>query len=317
MNFHKSATFGWKKSQRGFTLVELLVVIAIIGVLVALLLPAVQAAREAARRSSCGNNLKQMGLALHNYHDTHLALPAGSAIDYTNSSYCNGSDCRGNGMFVAILPFLEETNLEDNYDYEAKNGWLGQSAANRAVLDERAPEAYQCPSHAKWSSVERRRDYWGVCGGRVADAHGWRGDVFTDGVMYLNSWTRFRDITDGTANTLFIGESNHGEKWGLVDYGDGNKCGPSLWWDGGATTLNNKNRFSSSRSMRSVKYPINSEIYEVADDQDNEVPMGSQHPGGAQFGFADASVHFLSETIEFNTYQFLGVRNDGQVLGEY
>ncbi|MBU0716915.1 MAG: DUF1559 domain-containing protein, partial [Planctomycetes bacterium] len=223
----------------GFTLVELLVVIAIIGILVALLLPAVQAAREAARRMECSNNLKQIGLALHNYHSTHACFPAGTIIDYTNTEHC-GADCRGTSFYIPLLPFFEQAAVEKHYDYEQWNGWLGQVSSNTTVLSGTRLYLYICPSQSKWESYTPRRDYFGVVGGKTLKAHGWRGDIFEDGVMYMNSFTKFLDITDGTSTTLAVGESVHPSKWGAGNgYGDGCVGGPATWWFGGATLKNN------------------------------------------------------------------------------
>jgi len=305
------------RSPGGFTLVELLVVIAIIGILIALLLPAVQAAREAARRMQCSNNLKQLGLALHNYHSTFNCFPAGTIIDYTDVDNC-GADCRGTSFYVSVLSYFEQSAVEKYYDYKQWNGWLGQIAANQAVLSGTRLQLYICPSQAKWSSYVPRRDYFGVVGGRTLKAHGWRGDIFEDGVMYMNSFTTFRDIRDGSSSTIAVGESIHPSKWGAANpgYGDGCVGGPATWWFGGATRRNDPLSLSVGRILRSTKHPINSDILCLADDQDNDVPFGSQHPGGAMFVFCDGHVSFLSETMDWQVYQALSTRQDGEVLPE-
>src|SRR5687767_1896938 len=127
----------------GFTLIELLVVIAIIAILIGLLLPAVQKVREAAARAKCANNLKQIGLSLHNYHDTYGKFPAGAAVDITK--HCTAPDCRGNGMFAVTLPYQEQGSLLAQYNMDL--GWSG----NYAALGGYVLPLYTCPSNGKWS----------------------------------------------------------------------------------------------------------------------------------------------------------------------
>jgi len=299
---------------KAFTLVELLVVIAIIGILVALLLPAVQSAREAARRMQCQNNLKQLGLALHNYESAHGMFPAGTMIDYTNASNC-GADCRGTSFYISILPYFEQAAVEEHYDYEQWNGWLGQVAENMQVLNSVRLEMYICPSVSQWNFHHPRRDYFGVVGGKTLKHHGWRGDIFEDGLFYMNSFHRMAEVRDGSSQTMAIGESVHPSKWGAgPNYGDGCKGGPATWWFGGATLVNNPNGLSVGRVLRSTKHPVNSDILCLADDEDNDVPFGSNHPGGAMFVFADGHVQFVGETIDFDTYQALSTRAGGEVV---
>jgi len=156
--------------RRGFTLVELLVVIAIIGILIALLLPAVQAAREAARRMQCSNNLKQIGLALHNYHTAFRCFPAGATVSVPTG--CNGSDCRGTAMMVVLLPYLEQSALEQIYHpyYPANLAWLRFLSDNPQNAVYASIPAYMCPSQNKWSAMTNRKDYFGCAGGRTASA---------------------------------------------------------------------------------------------------------------------------------------------------
>ncbi|MBN2296796.1 MAG: DUF1559 domain-containing protein [Pirellulales bacterium] len=299
---------------RGFTLVELLVVIAIIGILIALLLPAVQAAREAARRMQCTNNLKQLGTALHNYHLNHQCFPAGTMIEYDlMSTSCIGGDCRGTGMYVTILPFFEEVSLEDVYVYDLK--WLQQPDEVWERLENTRLHIYICPSQTQWSDVIQRRDYFGITGGKTTLGQGWRGHIFEDGVMYMNSFTKIRDITDGTASTLAMGESVHPTKWG-----DGEKIsaecggGACAWWLGGATLRLRPLMFSSGRILRSTMHPINSSMFCHADNEDNDVPCGSKHPGGANFLFCDGHVTFLDESIDWRLYQELSTRAGGEII---
>jgi prepilin-type N-terminal cleavage/methylation domain-containing protein len=152
-----------------FTLVELLVVIAIIGILIGLMLPAVQAAREAGRRTQCINNLRQIGVALHNYETTYKCFPAGEAVDY-NLLLPGAIDCRGNPLYVAIMPYLEGGAIFQ--DYDSILGYYYQPLANWARLNAIRVPTYACPSAARWSWHIPRLDYFGVVGGKTPLAHG-------------------------------------------------------------------------------------------------------------------------------------------------
>ncbi|MBN2296795.1 MAG: DUF1559 domain-containing protein [Pirellulales bacterium] len=313
---HHSSTIGRAK-LRGFTLVELLVVIAIIGILIALLLPAVQAAREAARRMQCTNNLKQIGSALHNYNASYGCFPAGTIIDYINTEKC-GVDCRGTSFYLSILPFFEEAAVEGIYDYDAPNRWFDQTQAARNRLKKTRLHFYICPSQTEWSSYLPRLDYFGITGGKNFKSAGWRGHVFEDGVMYMNSYTKIRDITDGTACTMAVGESVHPSRWGdggvPGSYGDGCVGGAGTWWLGGATPKNDPGGLSVGRILRSTMHPINSSILCIEPWDDNDVPCGSKHAGGANFLFCDGHVTFLDETIDWQLYQELSTRAGGEII---
>ncbi len=306
-----------KRELRGFTLVELLVVIAIIGVLVALLLPAVQSAREAARRSQCINNLRQIMLACLNYESAKGTLPAGTEIDFENPADCGG-DCRGTPMYITALPYFEEGAVEELFDYKLPNGWLGQPKAIQDKFNELRLSIYICPSMADWDWHYPRRDYFGSVGGSIQDGpckRGWRGCVFDDGVFYLNSFTGLGDITDGSAYTLAIGESNHPSKWGAgPGYGNSREGGPSTWWFGGATIVGDPGSLSVGRILRSTVHPLNSSSLPIRDSEDNDAPFGSDHPGGGHFAYADGHVIFLTDDVDWKTYQGLSTRAGGETL---
>ena len=300
--------------RRGFTLVELLVVIAIIAMLVTLLLPAVQAAREAARRTQCTNNLRQMGLAVLNYESANSRFPAGTEIDFENQSSC-GADCRGTAFYLTTLPFFEEGAVNEIYDYNVPNGWLGQDPADIEMLNSLRLSVYICPSVSQWEFHIPRRDYFGVVGGRTKFAHGWRGDVFDDGVMYMNSFTPLKKITDGTSKTMMVGESAHASRWGAGEgYGEACVGGPATWWFGGATTINDPKALSVGRVLRSTKHPPNSSTLCIQPDQDNDVPFTSEHAGGVQFVYCDGHVELTTDDVDWQIYQALSTRSGDEVI---
>ncbi len=284
---------------RGFTLVELLVVIAIIGILIALLLPAVQAAREAARRSQCANNLKQIGLALQNYHDTFKIFPPGSLYDSRSTS--NGGD-RFSG-WVLIMPFMEADTIHELFDFKYGYDDSQNNAAKVVPVD-----GYFCPSKPraeKASSSVAYGDYafsagTGSC--NSATQYYWKG------MFNQNSVCRFRDITDGTSNTIAAGEKRTVQSTSLTS--------PQYRW--------------GWHSTRNMCFPMNRDVEADASYtfylntgstvagtsaawNDYWANFGSDHPGGAHFVAADGSVKFLAETIEFTLYQNLGDKGDKQV----
>jgi len=219
---------------------------------------------------------------------------------------------------------IEQTGLDSRYEMDQELGWLGWLRENPELADLPVP-VYQCPSVVDPLGYSPRRDYFGVAGGRVAAAVGWRGDVFIDGVYYINSFTRSGEITDGLSNTMGMGESIHYSRWGAgPGYGHPLKGGPSGWVFGGDCTMDGNNgrgridSMSVSRILRSTKMPINSDAYPLLSTQANEVPFGSDHPGGAQFVFCDGHVAFLQDSIDMDVYQALSTRAGEEVLsGDY
>jgi len=292
------------RSPKGFTLVELLVVIAIIGVLVALLLPAVQQAREAARRMQCSNNLKQIGLGLHNYHDTYNTFPAAARA-------------RGNGLpwLVAILPFIEQQNVHDSFNHNAAS-WQ----ANNAVAFQGKQNTYLCPSGTHNGSTHTGErvngepiwtsHYYGIMGpeGQKQDGSFYTFDVNPaghggfgrDGVLGLEEKSRtagFRDIIDGTSNTLFVGENS----WFR------NKESYRAWHRGGQVD-GSGNPVNHMGGAKNVKFAINAVPYNGSTGW-HDCSFGSQHPGGAQFLKCDGSVKFLTENLDMVIYKAAASRN--------
>ena len=206
------------RKRRGFTLVELLVVIAIIGTLVALLLPAVQAARESARRASCLNNLKQLGLASHNYHDANKKFPTAARLPIDVSGRPTG----GTNLWVELLRYFEQGNLYDKWDYDDNRNNVvdGINATQAQVI-----EILLCPSDPLTEPVSEYTAgsiawAWGYYGLSSYGGNGGKRTVLTggpphfsrmarDGVFFIGSCVGLKDITDGASNTLLFGERFH------------------------------------------------------------------------------------------------------------
>lgn len=287
----------------GFTLVELLVVIAIIGVLIALLLPAVQAAREAARRSECTNNLKQIGVAMHNHHDTLRRLPVGMA-----GSHNSGSNLGGWGWAwgVYVLPFMEQENLYETVDHRifSDSGWAGNNPEINAAM-EAAIDGFTCPSAAvpTIQGGQATHNYAGNAGSDWSSGDGAAQTWNTNGVFRFGNPRRdgltFAAITDGTSNTLMVAE-----KTGI----DGNtpRC---AWCSCNAifsTHMDNGTGTNeASEHVGSTRFAFNNR---------NERAFHSFHPTGINGLLVDGSVRFMSETTNQTVRNRIGARNDGQVV---
>ncbi|TWT39246.1 DUF1559 domain-containing protein [Blastopirellula retiformator] len=326
-----------KSRKFGFTLVELLVVIAIIGVLIALLLPAVQQAREAARRMHCSNNLKQIGLALHNYHDTFQSLPPGGywAHDTPWSTPTPPSPNPERGStHVRLLPFIEQSAIYEKINFASGTSVHEQyvdAPTNSKKVKQVIVDAYVCPSDTTGGIVEgttlAAHNYspsFGPSGvgaagnpscpcSQGAAMNGFRNDTSHGEIKPAGPFTRrgnkfigkFSSVTDGLSNTIFFGETrpgcstHHAKGWANSNNGSGL-----------ATTLIPIN---TDTCHTLAEAPGGDTCYAIC-NWNLEFGFRSLHPGGAQFLKGDGSVSFLPETINHNTYQRLGQRDDGLVI---
>jgi len=282
------------RSQRGFTLVELLVVIAIIGILIALLLPAVQAAREAARRSQCMNNLAQFGLALQNYDSAHEMLPPG----VVNPEGPIRSEPQGYHMswLVQLLPYVEEQVTFQHVDFSG-----GAYDEKNEPVSRTGIYLFQCPSDPgrRYSDEDPSTSNYAGCHHEVEAPI----DADNHGIFFLNSHIRSRDILDGASHTIFVGEK-------MIDAND------LGWLSGTRSTLRNTGTpINATAVIRTEPSTLAPGKPQPVNDPTNLYVGGysSYHPGGAQFLFGDGSVRFLSETIDDQAYQQVGHRADGKL----
>jgi len=301
--------------RRGFTLVELLVVIAIIGILISLLLPAIQAAREAGRRTQCANNLVQLGIALHNYELGHEVFPPGT-VDAKGPIR---SEPRGYHMswLVQILPHLEETNAFRMIDFK-----LGAYDKKNVTVRKHSIATLHCPT-AGLEPIAAYSNYAGCQNDVEAPI-----DTSNHGMLFLNSHVRPRDVTDGLTHTILVGEKVL----------DGDDLG---WMSGTRATLRNTgtplNEGQWDRlDQRAIRVlpdlnleepgpagpepgrggPAKAPPPAPAPDLLKVGGFASPHPNGANFLLGDGSVHFISASVAEETYQKLGHRADGKLLEE-
>jgi prepilin-type N-terminal cleavage/methylation domain-containing protein/prepilin-type processing-associated H-X9-DG protein len=301
-----------RRLARGFTLVELLVAIAIIGVLVALLLPAVMQAREAARRVQCRNNLKQFGIALQTYHDSYRAFPINTS--YTHSV---GPMSVTRSWMQCLLPFIEQRPLHDLID-------PGKTISDNRAHAERAIAVFLCPSSADPAQMPVRADVpddWvlAITNYKACAGSNWNWGDFvhfsptgrfagsTDGLNQGNGLicegraapvvTRMSDVRDGASNTIAIGETvGAWTKW--------------AWW------------FSQNAVTGTCAIPLNYEVEGISREEnivnwENNYGFMSRHTGGGHFALVDGSVRFISEDIDFDVYRNLATLSGGEVIGDY
>lgn len=295
-----------KQLRRGFTLIELLVVIAVISILVALLLPAVQQAREAARRAACKNQLKQIGLALHNYHEIHKTFPPGYIQDDLDDAFRH----TGLAWGAMILPQLEQTPLYKTLDFGSP------------TLPQVALSGWQCPSDPKipglaaWNNAT-----WGMGGvppmmrlqdnyiGFAAKAS-YVGNYGTidldlrrgDGIVFGNSSVRLRDLTDGTSVTFAVGERAM-------------EAGPATW-AGVHYNLTTAMVGSTSAAANDGHFVLGTTHAGLPNKSDGH-GFSSAHVGGLHMLLNDGAVRFISEHLDAGIWHSLGSRFDGGSVGDF
>jgi prepilin-type N-terminal cleavage/methylation domain-containing protein len=324
MNKHPNST----NSLHGFTLVELLVVIAIIGVLVGLLLPAVQAARESARRSQCQNSLKQLGIALHNYHGIKKKFPENSFWDLNtviDGVKIKPEDRKGS-MIVKLLPFLEQGNIASriNVSGDVVDQFLKNPELRKTPLP-----VLRCPSdeypalgendnaitnfapsvgaQLTFSSGNSCPEPQGNEFGNGDDLHAYTHLLYaTSGVFSrINFAASIPQITDGTSTTIAMGEVLPDCNYELIRFGYWDS---QIFYVGTAPAIN-----FDSCTPTTPAWPAR-QTCSTFFNWNTSSGFKSRHPGGAQFVLADASVRFISENIEYRNYQRLGDRWDGETV---
>ncbi len=293
-----------RRATLGFTLIELLLVIAIIAILIALLLPAVQQAREAARRTQCKNCLKQIGLSLHNYHDSFQTLPPGW-IGVTSGQQ-DVSGINGWGWAAKLLPNVDQAPLYQTIDFNSSVGSNVNVTPRTTFLpvfrcaSDIGPNRWTIPSAGTSNPLSEiaAASYSGVFGkNEIDDCNGLAPGIpcASDGVFYLNSRTRLADVTDGLSNTLMVGEritrieSGWNYTWAGVISGGENPI---------------------VRILGDTDVTPNRDLIRIDE-------FASYHTGGAHFMLGDGAVRFLSNSIDLGVYRNLASRAAGDIVGEF
>ncbi len=327
---------------QGFTLVELLTVIAIIGILVALLLPAVQSVRETARRLQCSNKMKQIALAMQAYSTTYEHFPAAllSAREAVNSgpTFCRFSTFRDQRApwSVAILPYLEDQNRYDAFDHTAGFNGRARTQSGQTTFPNKEPlytpnPQFQCPSDPNSTSDSPHSNYMAVGGGGTPGERWCRAMnccpgrlMFNNGIFFVNSAISNSLILDGASNTFLLGETRYqvlrqGAEFVASAPNINNIFAHDyLSWAGGLRSGNVAGDCCTSiTTTASAVDAINSLVYDPTQSLDPGPvtrTFGSYHQGGCLMAMADGSVHFFSEWMDITLYRDLAARDDGEPL---
>lgn len=312
-----------RRLSHAFTLVELLVVIAIIGILVALLLPAIQAAREAARRSECANNLKQFGVALHNYHSSYKRFPPGS-IRTWNVPDPPGSWSTSMISWIArVLPYCEQEVIAEDIDWER---WPGSAGTENTEARQIELSLCRCPSDRNITPTSGfAPTNYVVCIGNTDNSGS------SNAVFGINSFTKIADILDGTSTTLAVSECKINEPWVRRYEGSGDyvacQAGTAPPISSNVNIGSQCRGFSWFFAQRNCSWTF-STLFAPNDrlidnhECENWTTTGvfaarSRHPGGVNVAMADGSTQFIVESIDYLTWQALGSREGQEVVGDF
>ncbi len=347
MNFDQQPTATAQRSRAGFTLVELLVVIAIIGILIGMLLPAVQQVRESARRTSCANNMRQLGVACHNFESTFQSFPSGYTQEFLQNSDCPGnSGFQGHSVFYFLLPFMEQGNVFDGMDSACpRANRVGDPDLYRASA---VVDSLLCPSDLlpkqsiPWPSTGTPQEYYG---GTSYRANGGERPIFAtsatnDGVFMATGpaarkaptapkgrAVKIGEIADGTSQTILFGEFFHFDPnfdtfTNQAGFNSGSTiAGWSRWYpSSGDVGLANLMvgafapvNYRIPWAVGQPGAPSSQGAWFIFQDQ-RLSSIGSGHPGGANITLSDGSVTFLNESIAQNILRLRCERSDGEIL---
>lgn len=316
--------------RRGFTLVELLVVIAIIAILIGLLLPAVQKVREAAARTQCTNNLKQLGLSTFSFESSYKYFPAAWQNPTPTNNYMNviqdpplPGPARFTNLFVELLPYFEQDNLQRQWDFQNVNNNRGPdgSISSQVIKILLCPSSplYRQPKATVSGNVYGLNSYAGVAGRYSFRA--FTGSAYTisnDGIFYINSRVTIAGITDGTSNTFMWGERYHEDK----NFDRMYTNFPIIGWSGWAWCDQGN---AIGDFLVGAAQPINWMIPDSATGSNSSAnpwvqqrlsTMGSGHRGGANVCMADGSVRFMRDSVDVQILQWMCTRAGGEVTSE-
>lgn len=318
-----SVNSGRRRDRHGFTLIELLVVIAIIAVLIALLLPAVQQAREAARRTQCRNNLKQLGLALHNYHSTHEVFPPGVLYPAVSANLSlEGTRRNGVGWGTFLLPYVDQAPLYNRFDFQSP--WTASSGLPRTVLP-----VFVCPSDtgpainpwysdasnlAHGAATEDQRlaksNYVACTGANPNNTTIYSRGSTTAGVSHYQSATKIAYVLDGTSNTIYLGERDCVRTRGTAP----NNSGGALWVGAPQVAI------AAGIQHNHARVPDTLASVTLWNPNTGSYPtdvFNSQHVGGSHFLMCDGSVRFASQNMDWQTLSWLARKADNNAVGDW